>query len=103
MDKRKDTRFRTRFDALYSSGAQEGAGVLTDISYSGARVEDASMHPEIGTHVRLYIFLQPVAPFELEGEVVRADEAGFAVIYKVDDPETRRLVDDVAAMVATPS
>jgi hypothetical protein len=101
QEKRKDTRFRTRFDVLYSGGPAEGAGVLVDISYSGARLEGASWCPDVGSAVRLYVFVQPVAPFELLGHVVRRTEGGFAIRYDVDDPEVRRLVEDVSAIVNT--
>jgi hypothetical protein len=102
MDKRKQPRFKTRFDALYSDCEREGAGVLADISYSGARIENASLRPEVGTLVRFYVFVQPVLPFELVGHVVRITEDGFAIEYDVSDPEVRRLVDDVAAIVTSP-
>jgi hypothetical protein len=102
MDKRKDPRFRARFDALYSSGAAEGAGVLTDLSYSGARLENVSLWPALDTKVRLYVFIQPVAPFQLVGRVVRITDTGFAIAYDVADPELRRLVDDVSALVVDP-
>ncbi len=101
MEKRKQPRFRTHFDALYSTGPAEGAGVLVDLSYSGARLENVSqLHlPAVGTDVRLYVFVQPVAPFEILGRVVRVTESGFAIAYEIDDPEVRRLVDDVSAIV----
>ena len=67
MERRKSPRFKARFDALYSSGAQEGAGVLAEISYAGVRLEESSIRPEIGTRVVLYIFVRPVQPFELVG------------------------------------
>ncbi len=102
MDKRKDTRFRTRFDALYSLGREEGSGVLADLSYSGARLESTSLRPELGTKVRLYVFVQPVQPFELIGHVVRHTEDGFAIGIDVSDPEIRRLVDDVGGIVSAP-
>jgi hypothetical protein len=102
MEKRKDIRFRTRFDALFSSGPTEGAGVLADLSYSGARMEEASLRPDLGTSVRLYVFIQPVAPFQLVGHVTRHTESGFVILYEVSDPEVRRLVDDVSAIVAAP-
>ena len=101
-NKRKDLRFKTRFDALYSSGPAEGAAVLTDVSYSGARLDEASLRPEVGTEIRLYVFIQPVAPFHLEGRVVRHTDSGFAIHYDVDDVEVRRLVDDVSALVQAP-
>ena len=102
MERRKDIRFRTRFDALFSSGPAEGAGVLADLSYSGARLEEASLRPDLGTSVRLYVFVQPVAPFELVGRVTRHTESGFVILYEVSDPEVRRLVDDVSAIVVAP-
>jgi hypothetical protein len=102
MQKRKNPRFKTRFDALYSDCRNEGAGILADISYSGARIENASLQPEVGTCVRFYVFVQPVLPFELIGHVVRVTEDGFAIEYAVSDPEVRRLVDDVAAIVTAP-
>jgi hypothetical protein len=102
MERRKDIRFKTRFDALISSGPAEGAGVLADISYSGARLEESSLRPDLGTTVRLYVFIQPVAPFELVGHVTRHTDSGFVILYEVCDPEVRRLVDDVSAVVATP-
>jgi hypothetical protein len=102
MERRKDIRFKTRFDALFSSGPAEGAGVLVDLSYSGARLEEASLRPDLETSVRLYVFVQPVAPFELEGRVNRHTESGFVIVYEVSDPEVRRLVDDVSAIVEAP-
>lgn len=101
MEKRKNLRFKTRFDTLVSMGASEGAGTLVDISYSGARLEDASIKPQLGASVRLYVFVQPVLPFELVGHVVRVTDEGFAMEYDVGDPEVRRLVDDVAAIVGS--
>lgn len=102
MDKRKDPRFRTRFDALYSLERAEGAGVLADLSYTGARLENVSIWPPLDTKVRLYVFIQPVSPFELIGRVVRLTDSGFAIEYEVEDPEVRRLVDDVSAIVSAP-
>jgi hypothetical protein len=99
MDKRRNPRFRTRFDALYSLGREEGSGVLVDLSYSGARLENATVAPEPGTKVRLFIFIQPIQPFELIGHVVRHTENGFAVAVDVPDAEIQRLVDDVRAIV----
>ena len=102
MDKRRNPRFRTRFDALYSLGREEGSGVLVDLSYSGARLENATLAPEPGTKVRLYVFVQPIQPFELIGHVVRHTENGFAIEVDVLDAEIRNLVDDVRAIVTAP-
>ena len=76
--------------------------MLAEISYAGARLDGTSMRPPIGTKVTLYVFVQPVAPFELRGQVTRTTDSGFAMTYELFDAETRRLVDDVAAIVAAP-
>lgn len=102
MDKRKHPRFQARFDALMATGKREGVAVLTDISYSGARLEGATIQPELGTKVCIYVFVRPVSPFELEGQVVRVDENGFAIAYQLESADVRSLVDDVAALVCAP-
>lgn len=94
-------RVQVAFEALYSQGRREGAGRLVDFSYSGALLGDASLLPEVGATVRVYIFVQPVAPFEVVGEVVRHSGAqGFALEFKDLSSELRALVDDAAAIVA---
>jgi len=102
MDHRRDPRFRARFDCPYSAGRQEGDGTLVDLSKSGAHIEEASTRPPIGTKVRLYVFVHPVQPFELLGEVVRHTPGGFAIEYVVSSAELCKLVEDLAAIVAVP-
>ena len=53
--------------------------------------------------MRLYVFIQPISPFELIGHVVRSTDSSFAIAYEVSDPGLRDLVDDIAAIVATGS
>lgn len=101
-NRRHSARFVTAFETLYCSGQLEGAGVLTDISYQGARLEDTSIRPLLGDHVRLYVFVRPVDPFELVGSVVRHTNDGFAIEFEKLDPDTQSLVDDVAAIVSVP-
>jgi PilZ domain len=102
MERRRSPRFRTRFDALISADSKEGAGTLAEISYAGARLDETSLKPPIGSKIVLYVFVQPVAPFELPGLVTRHTETGFAVTYELFDAEIRRLVDDVSSIVASP-
>jgi len=102
VDPRRSLRFKTQFDALYSAGSEEGTGVLSEISYSGARLDNTSLQPGLGTRVKLYVFVRPVLPFELEGHVARITDSGFAIQYELFDPEIRRLIDDLCALVATP-
>ncbi len=101
MENRRDRgRVKTLFELLYSAGRNEGNGVLADISYSGARIDGTPLRPKIGTRIRLYVFVQPVSPMEITGDVVRHTDDGFAIQYKtISDPELRALVDDAAAIV----
>ncbi len=108
-NRRRDNRIPIRLEAFYSAGRVEGVGVLANISYSGALVEDTVMRPKIGTLVVLYVYLQPpsafeaATPFELAGHVVRHSSNGFAIEYDDNlDPDVRRMVDDAAAIVAVP-
>lgn len=101
-DRRRAGRILTRFEALLSSGREEGTGVLSDISTTGAAFADASVAPPPGTLVRAYVFVQPVSPFELVGRVVRRDDGGFAIEYEKLDPDVRRLIEDVAGLVTVP-
>ncbi len=103
MDKRRSPRFRTRFDSLVSSESGEGAGILAEISYAGARLQGVDIVPPPGTKVTLYVFIQPVAPFQLQGSVARVEESGFAMTWELFDEEIRRLVDDVSAIVSGPT
>ncbi len=98
MENRRNPRFRARFDALYTDERDQGTGILADISRSGAYLERASLRPPIGSKVRLYIFVRPVAPFEVVGEVVRHGENGFAIENLESTAEIAELIDDVAAI-----
>ena len=104
--KRLHYRIFIRLEAFFSAGRVEGDGVLADISYSGALIEDTTIQPEIGTPVTLYVYLIPPSafeaptPFELAGHVVRHSSNGFAIEYKDKlDLYMRRMVKDAAAVV----
>ena len=108
-NKRRDHRTPMPLEVHYSVGRAEGVGVLADISYSGALIEDTAMRPKIGTPIVLYVYLKPpsafeaVTPFELPGHIIRHSSTGFAVEYEdIVDPDVRRMVDDAAAIVAVP-
>ncbi len=108
-DRQRDNRISIRLAAFCSHGRVEGAGVLANISYSGALIEDTSVRPEIGAPVILYVYLKPpnafgaAPPFKLTGHVVRHGPTGFAIEYEDNlDPDVRRMVDDAAAVVAVP-
>ena len=103
VNRRRHVRFTTALNAHCSSDPGEGIGVLANISYCGALIEDSSIKPSVGSTVRVYVFVEPVdpiapaSPFELVGRVVRHSSSGFAIEYEDDDPEVHRLVDKAAA------
>jgi len=99
-DQRRGLRFRAEFETLYSADREEGAGVLSQISYSGALVEEVASKPKEGSALGLYVFLQPVSPVHLVGEVVRHTDTGFAVHFPDPTDELRQLVDDIGALVS---
>jgi hypothetical protein len=103
LDRRRGDRIPTALNAHYSSGPEDGIGVLANISYSGALIEGPSAQPSLGSLVRIYVFTEPVdpiapaSPCELVGRVVRHSSSGFAIEYEEADPEVRQLVDEAAA------
>ena len=100
--KRRGERVSTALNAHYSSGPEEGIGVLANISYSGALIEGSSVQPSVGSRVRVYVFTEPLdpiapaSPCELVGRVVRHSSSGFAIEYEDADPEVHQLVDKAA-------
>ncbi len=96
-----------RLDTYYAYGWVEGAGVVANISYSGALIEGTPAQPDVGTPIVLHVCLHPPgafqmpSPFELVGHVARHSNSGFAVKYDTDsNQKVRRMVDDAAAIVA---
>ena len=106
--KRRTSRFRMPLQVYCSFEGMEGFASLSDISYTGALLENTGMRPKIGTRVTLCMHLKPpraseaVAPSELIGVASRHSYDGFAVKFENgNDPDVRRMVDDAAAVVAT--
>jgi len=102
-ERRRGKRVSTALNAHYSSGPEDGIGVLANVSYSGALIEDSSVQPTVGSRVRIYVFSEPVdpiapaSPVELVGRVVRHSSSGFAIEYEDADSEVHQLVDKAAA------
>ena len=108
-NRRHKSRVPISLKVYYSFGRIDGFGVLSDVSYSGALIEDASARPEIGTPIILCVYLisprgfEEETPFELAGHVVRHSSTGFAIEYEDShDPDVRRMLDNAAAIVAGP-
>ena len=105
--KRRGYRVSMRLEAYCSEDLFEVVGVLTNISYSGALIEETSMQPEIRTPCVLHVYLEPpdafkvASPFDLTGRIIRHSSTGFAIEFTDRfDPDVRRLVDDAAAILA---
>jgi hypothetical protein len=103
LEKRRHERFVTALNAHYSAGPEDGIGVLSNISNSGALIEGSSLKPTVGTSVRIYVFTEsedpiaPASPCELVGRVVRHSSSGFAIEYDESDPEVSQLIKKAAA------
>ena len=104
-DKRRGFRVSIRLEVIGTSGRLEVDGVLANISYTGALIEETSMQPEILTSCVLHVHLKPrdafrvVSPFELTGRIIRHSSTGFAIEFTDRfDPDVRRMVDDAAAI-----
>ncbi len=96
-----------RLETYYSYDRVEGVGVVANISYSGALIEQTPKQPKVGTPIILYIRLHPPtafeaqSPFELVGRVARHSPSGFAVQYAESfGLALRQMVDDAAAIAA---
>ena len=103
MNQRRDPRFASDLVTLFAAEEREGSGILSEISYCGARLEKTSLRPQVGSLVTLHVMVPPVAPFSLQSHVARQTETGFAIHTDVFDGAVRRLVDDVSAIVHAPS
>ncbi len=104
--KRRGDRYPAPLLVCCSFQRAEGIATLVNISYSGALLEDTDIRPEIGTAVKLHVYLNPprasvaAAPSELSGVVSRQSENGFAVEFDdTDDPDVQRMVDNASALV----
>ena len=109
-EKRRGIRVATRFEALSTQSDpcdssapvdKQGVAMLADISYTGARLNRTALSPELGAFVKVQIFLPSHTGvyFELEGQVVRRTQNGFAIEYDWPGQEICRLVDDAASLL----
>ncbi len=108
-ENRKGQRVSTRFETLSTvedsrdptTTAKQGIAMLSDISYTGARLHRTELNPPLGARIKVQIFLPSSSGvyFELEGDVVRRTTNGFAIQYAWPSPEICRLVDDAASLV----
>jgi len=68
---------------FFESAEHSGSATLSEVSYSGARLEVESPGPPVGASIRVYVWPPNHAePFELAGHVVGTREDGFAIEYE---------------------
>ena len=97
-DPQRALRVKAAFETMYWIERQEGSGVIANISYSGALLEDASLRLDPGTKVRLRVMVEPERKVELAGVVVRHVATGFAVAFAESGSDAaHRLVDEIRA------
>ncbi len=99
-ERRLASRTEVRFAALCRSGLRNGAGVLVNISASGAQLECQSIRPATDSIVTIQFDIpEREAPIKLRGKVVRQTKAGFAVQFLRVTPELLELVGDPSTPV----
>lgn len=98
-DRRASARNPARLAVRFAASGSEGRGVLTDVSYAGARVEECSWLPPLGAVAIVFLEVPGVGPLELSGTVQRESESGFALAYEVEDLAGRERVDRLTALL----
>jgi hypothetical protein len=91
-DKKRAPRFLFQVPVEIELGRESGRGRVEDMSKSGARIEQPTIHPEPGAKVKLrFGFFKNSPPIAVSGTVVRTtDTGGFGVVFANLDPRTRR-------------
>ena len=101
---RQKARARVRFQVAYvvrgktmetANGRRplEGTGRVSNISKSGALLEDVDPLVMPGSSIKLRLsFLEDSIPVEIPAEVIRNTETGFGVEFKKLNPRTRAVL-----------
>jgi len=98
-DRRDEARSPGRVEVRISTEQSESKGLLVDLSYSGARVEECTWLPPVGSEARLCFEVPGVGKIELSGTVHRYGHGGFALCCDADDLPDRERVDRVTALL----
>ncbi len=96
-EQRAAPRKQGRIAVLCTSGGEQGAGRMVNVSLSGALLEPASIRPEQGAAVKLvFASSGEGTSSELRGTVARHTETGFAIEFLVATDALRELVGEAA-------
>jgi hypothetical protein len=93
-------RFALTLPVAVEFGSLCDAGVLSDISLSGARLEQTGLRPSVGSEVTLVFALGDDKPFEIAARVVRpTDAGGYAVQFEALDPRFKAALAQAALLL----
>jgi len=83
---------------FFESDKTKGAAILTEVSYSGARLQLQTELPARGDSVRIYVWPPNHAePFELMGHVVSLYDDAFGIEYEEPGQEICQWIDALEA------
>ncbi len=102
--RRRGARMRLLHPAFFESSGHQGSATLTEVSYSGARLQVEQAGPLLGEPVRIYVWpTNHAEPFELAGHVVGLRDDGFAVEYAEPGQAICQRIDALRNAEATPA
>lgn len=100
---RRGRRIRLRHAVFFETAERSGSATLTEVSYSGARLEADGARPTRADRVCLYVWPSSQAePFEIHGTVASVRSDGFAVEYERAGQELCQWIDALLASGAEP-
>ncbi len=82
-------------EVAYSVGREEGIGRLSDISISGALLEQTTSKPGEGSVLQLHVLRDDAPPVDLPADVVRHTATGFAVRFSEFTPVLAELLEEL--------
>ena len=98
VERRVEPRLRLLSHAFYWADRVEGRGELSDISMTGALIEEASTPMKPGTELRVTFGLKECGTaIQLRANVVRETETGFAVEFLEMDRLLQEWLDRVTS------
>lgn len=98
-DRRASARNDTELGVAIAGPGGTGRGLLTDLSYSGARLEACSWVPAAGSAVRLALEVPGIGKLELAGAAQRCTGTGFAVAFEAGERPPPEHVDRITALL----
>ena len=98
-DRREEARNPARLEVRITAEGGSGTGVLTDLSYSGARLEDCSWVPPADSVADVHLEIPGLGSHALTGTVKRYGPSSFALSCTAQNVSDRERVDRVTAML----